>query len=384
MKYQWKCDQFGAALAGSLDRYEDLVLDLKPDLVQVPLHLYLPSLECCQRVTDQGIQIIGKMILSRDVHDVPLKPFKELFRRYKGLIKIWDFGGEPETPAHEPGCRFSGTPQEFVTQMWVFHDVGKQTDPENVVGGCGWITPTFNGYFGNPDRSAFFSKCLGLGIQQYLDFVSLNFYSYGYGGTKNIYMGTAKVKELLARYGVEKPLVVSEYGVPCSGDPQYLHIIQTEERQAVSLVEQQILFASLGIDYAIWFALQYEGWGSVDMHGRERPANKAMKTLMKLLKGSTYAKQLKAFPSGSVQERWLTDKVQWHVFTCADGDREVHVIWLTGGASLERKFSFADVQVYDLFGCSVDVSSGLLRLDHAPRYLVANRGAVHSGNFLLF
>lgn len=380
MKCQFKVDQFGVALAGSLDKYVDLVLELKPDLVQIPLHLYLPSLECCKRVTDQGIKLIGKLILHKNIHDVPKVRFEELFSRYKGLIKLYDFGGEPETLAGQPGCRFGGNPAEFVDQVGAFYGMGKKIDEENIIGGCGWITPTFNGYFGNEDRSEFFDECLRLGISRSLDFISLNFYLYGYGGTKNILVGTSKVNELLAWHHVTKPIVVSECGVPCAGDPAFYHIIQTPERQAISLVEQNVLFNSIGIDYSIWFALQYEGWGLADDQGKLRPSYYALRAMMEMLKGSTYDHQIKALPSRSVEERWLTDKVQWHVFR--KGDFDVHVVWVTGGSSILRDWP-TNVRVFNLYGDELMEDGRLMFEGGEPKYLVAKAGELHQRNFFL-
>jgi len=380
MIQKFKMDQFGVGLAGKLDKFKTVILDLKPDLVQMPLHIYLPSEEACEEVTKKGVKLIGKLVLRKDVRDVPAEMFRQLFTRFKDYIAIWDFGGEPETSSTQPGCRFEGNPKEFTEQVRAFYEIGKSVNSENIIGGCGWITSTFNGYFGNGDRSAFFKECLDLNIANYLDFISLNFYSYGYGGTKNIYVGMGKVNELLAWYRVEKPIVVSEFGVPCSGDPTFLHIIQTPERQAVSLVEQQILFASVGIDYAIWWSLWYDGWGLVDNDGRPRPSFKAFQTMCKVLKGAEYKVQYKAFPSRTVRERWLTDKCQWHLFT--NEDKDIHVIWLSGGAELEREFSFKDVEVYDLYGNAISPSNAI-RITASPIYIVSRHGEIRNDNFML-
>lgn len=394
MIQQWKVDQFGVAVAGSLDRYKDLVLDLAPDLVQIPLHLYQPSIECCEEVIKNGTKLIGKLILHKDLWTIPVERFDILFKRYKGLIKIWDFGGEPETAADQPGCRFSGTPAGFTNQVKAFYEIGKKIDPDNIIGGCGWISPTFNGYFGNEDRSLFLKQCLDFEITDYLDFISLNFYLYGYGGTKNILVGTSKVNELLARHRVNKPIVVSECGVPCAGDPAFYHIIQTPERQAISLVEQTVLFNSIGIDYSIWFALQYEGWGLADDQGGHRLSYSAFKTIVGFLKGSTYDRQIKALPSRTVKERWLTDKVQWHVFK--QSDIEIHVIWITGGYSLRREWK-VDFKAFDLYGKEIEkVSTAYIGpeghnspkgdtiiINGEPKYLIAQAGILHEMNFLL-
>lgn len=347
--------------------------------MQVPLHLYQPSIDSCKLAVDSGIKLIGKLVLPKGMNDVPTERFENLFNRYKGLITIWDFGGEPETTADLPGCRFNGTPLELTKQMQSFYKIGKAVDPTNTIGGCGWITPTFNGHFGNGDRSWFLSQCLSYGIGDSLDFVSLNFYLYGYGGTKNVLAGMGKINELLAWHHVDKPIVVSESGVPCSGDPKFLHIIQTPERQAYSLVEQTVLFSSLGIDYSVWFALQYEGWGLLDEQGNERPSYKVMQTLMSMLRGTVYVEQIKALPSRSVEERWLTDKVQWHLFQKYGVD--IHVFWITGGGSTTRKIP-KDVKIYNMYG-EEDPGDWMIQVDRYPKYMVTEPDQVGQKDFFL-
>jgi len=350
---------------------------VKPDLVQLPLHIYQPSIDVCKEVVDSGTKLIGKLVLPKNTVQVPKNHFADMFKKYNGLISIWDFGGEPETRPDQAGCRFGGSPKQFVDLMSAFYYTGKEIDPENTIGGCGWITPTFNGLLGNDDRSGFLRECLGYWIGDVLDFVSLNFYVYGYGGTKNIFVGMGKVNELLATWEVSKPIVVSEFGVPCSGDPAFYHIIQTPERQAVSLLEQNILFNSMGIDYSIWFALQYEGWGLVAESGEKRPSYHVMQTMMRMLKGSIYQKQIKALPSRSVEERWITDKVQWHVFN--KGAQDVHVVWLTGGYSLVRKAPPGAI-FYNMYG--EELLNEVL-VDTYPKYMVTDAGQVGQKDFMM-
>jgi len=381
MIQKWTVDQFGVAVAGVLTKFKDHIFDLDPDLVQLPLHLNSPSPEDCAAVIDSDTRLIGKFILPVGVNNVPHAAFKEVLEKYRGLIRIWDFGGEPETRPDQPGCRFSGDEEEFVRQVRTFYEMGKKIDPENVIGGCGWITPTFNGSFGNEDRSQFFENCFALGIGQVLDFISLNFYTYGYGGTKNILQGISKVNEILAWYRVEKPVVVAECGVPCTGDPKFLHIIQTPERQAISLVKQHVLFNSVGIDYAIWFALKHLGWGLLDTRGKPRPSYYAMRTIKDFLKGAIFKTQMKAYPSRTVEERWCTDKINWFVFE--RDDKEIHVIWTTERLEMDREFPFKDVSVFGVIGQPIDVSGGSIRLTDSPLYFIADPGELHSYNFLL-
>ncbi len=384
MIQKWVVEQFGVAVAGVLSKFKDQIIDLDPDLVQIPLHLNRPSPDDCRAIIDSDTKLIGKFILPAGVNSVPYPEMKEVLQQYKGLVQIWDFGGEPETRPDQPGCRFTGEEWELVRQVKTFYETAKGIDPDNVVGGCGWITPTFNGAFGNEDRSPFFRNCFDLGIGDSLDFISTNFYTYGYGGMKNIVMGISKIKEVLSWYHVQKPVVVAECGVPCAGDPRFLHIIQTPERQATSLVKQHILFNSVGIDYAIWFALKHLGWGLLDTKGKPRPSYYAMQTIKDLLKGAIFKTQMKAYPSRTVEERWCTDEINWFVFSKAG--KEIHVIWTTEGLEMDREFRFPNVQVFNWEGRPAlpeGYPRNKVKLSDSPLYFIADPGELHSYNFLL-
>lgn len=374
---QFEVKKFGVVVSGKLDKYVDQLLDLKPGVVQIPFHIAFPSINACKQLKEKGIEIVGKIVPPLSGR-LPKDYARDMLSKFKGLVQIWDYGGEPETRQDQPGCRYSGTPQDYVQNMHIFYKIGKWADPDNVIGGCGWITSTFNGYLGNEDRSDFFNECCSLGIAEFLDFISLNFYVYGYGGIENIQAGVGKIKEILAWHRIKKPVTVSEYGVPCSGDPTFLHIMQTPERQAKSLVEQNILFKSLGIDHAMWFSLQYGGWGLVDVHDVPRPAYRSFQVVQKMLKGSKFKKRMRALPNQSTKEREVADKILWFVFERER--RDVHVIWTKEGLTLERKRFSEFMEVYDMFGNKLGLDT--FEISEEPLYILTGKEQLNQENFL--
>jgi hypothetical protein len=373
-------EQFGISVARLAHNFLPDLNDLNVDLIQVPLHLGLPDEYIIDMVADKDTQIIGKLVPDPVRHD--RKFFHALCQRYKNRIKIWDFGGEPETRPDQPGCRWPGTAREFAASFRDFWEEAKSANPDCQVGVGGFLAPTFNGLYGNESRFGFLEELFCEGVGYSADYFSLNLYLRGYGGNKNYVAGVLKFKELMARYRQHgKPIVISETGVPSGGDPQYLHIIQTEDRQAVSLVENYMISCSLEVDYTIWYTLRNEAWGIIDGRGRRRPAYNAFQNMIRVLKGTEYCKTVKALPSASVEERWLTDHTHWHVFGCRDG-REVHVVWMSGGNRLVRKLPPQATGGCDMYGSDITNKPNFV-LDASPKYISAPVGALHSYNFLL-
>lgn len=365
----------------------DPIKKMNPDLIQVPLHIKQPPVDLVDKVIANGTNIIGKWVSPQNYKSFDRKFFERLIDKYAGRIKIWDFGGEPETSPHQPGCRWYGNEEEFVDYTRMFVEVVKNQNPKSIIGSAGFLTATLNGYFGNDNRSDFFREVMNRGLGDVVDFISVNAYVYGYGGTKNVVAGLGRTKEILAKYDCDKPIIISETGVPCSGDPTFLHIIQTEERHANSIVESHILFHSLGTDWIVWYQLCDESWGLFYKNPKTgrlkyRKAAQAYKYMIKTLKGARYTKRYKGYPSRTQEEKWLTDKIEWHVFE--KGKNEIHVIWVTGGQQVSCKAT-VPLRWYDRDGKKghhPEIGEEMTFTD-CPTYVIAEKGVIDNLNFLV-
>ena len=354
---------------------------LNPDLIQLPFHLRQPSVDLINKINDFDIEVVGKWVTPKNFHNFNLAFFIRLVEQYKNVIKMWDFGGEPETRPSQPGCRWYGTAQEYIDQLKMFVDVVKTSNPFTLVGSGGFLSATFNGFYGNEDRSDFLRKLFDLGLGEMIDYISVNSYLYGYGGTKNVIAGIGKMKEIMAWYHCTKPIIIAETGVPVAGDPRFLHIIQTEERQANSIVETHVLFHSVGIDWLVWFQLFDSCWGLMyEDEGKlkYRKGFDAYKTMVSMLKNYVFVKRFKAYPSRTVEERWKTDKVEWHVFQ--KDEEEIHVIWVCGGESVTAKIT-VPMKIYNKYGEELVLDKEFTFIE--PVYLKAKKGVVHNLNFML-
>ena len=360
------------------------ITKLNPDLIQIPLHVKQPPLELVEAVNDTNTDIIGKWVSPENYKSFDRVFFERLVDKYGDKIKFWDFGGEPETSRDQPGCRWFGTADEFVEFCKMFVDVVKSKNPKAIVGSGGFLTATLNGYFGNEDRSEFFIKVMDKGLGDIVDYISVNAYIYGYGGTKNMIAGMGRTKEILAKYNCDKPIVVAETGVPCGGDPKFLHIIQSEERHANSIIESHILFHSLGAKWIVWFQLCDKAWGLFYKHKDDLKFRKGAQTykyMIKTLKGAEYTKRYKGFPSRTQEEKWLSDKVEWHVFE--KGDYEIHVIWITGGQEVKCKIP-VPLRIFDREGTRgyEPVMREQITI-RDPVYIWAEKGKLNNETFMV-
>ena len=157
------------------------------------------------------------------------------------------------------------------------------------------------------------------------------------------------MRGLLQKYQKDMPIVVSEFGAPCAGDPRFLHIIQTERRQAVQVIENTLLHQALGIDYSLWFCWKDKEWGIIDEELNTRESYYSFKTIVSILKGAEYMGMRKAFPGPEMEKRYLTDKIEHYQFRRKDQD--IHVFFITGGNTLQCK---SDAWLLDMFGTPLD------------------------------
>ena len=355
MKQQF-LDQFGLSVTKlpTLKEEIDLLNNLNLDLIQIPLHISCPTISCIDTFIDSDTQIVGKYVPPKNWKMCDSNFFTTLFKRYKDKIRIWDFFGEPESrPVHQ-GTRWFGTAEELVGLQAMIYDIGKSIDPTNQIGCGGFLTPTFNGMFGNDDRSSFLEKLLSQGLLNHMDFCSTNTYCYGYGGRKSVIYGLSKIKNLIEKYSYffgykDIPIVISEFGAPCAGDPKFLHIIQTERRQAIQVVENTMLHQALGVDYSLWFCWKGKDWGIIDNELEPRESYYAFKTMISMLKNTEYLGMQKAFPGPEMEVRYLTDKIEWYKYRRNDID--IHVFFITGGQSLKCK---SNTWMLDMFGIPLD------------------------------
>ena len=368
-------NRFGITVSNLHRSHIPLLRELNVDFIEIPFHISRPSPDLIAELKDCGIESEGRYIPSRSEQENPpaMMDFStETFRRYRGLIQHWDFGGEVETRPDQPGCRWFLDEAKFMKAYRQYRLTGKKIDPDNQIGCGGFISATFNGLFGNEDRSAFLKRLFQKGLGNILDFLSFDFFVYAYGGEKNVTAGFLEMKNLLVKYKIGVPLCIVETGVPCAGDPKFLHIIQTEEEQAASLVKSHCLFFANGIDEVTWFTFKYAGWGLIDNDLQKRKSFFALKELIGNLKGFEFEGQKKVYP----KDRFLTDHFTWLRFKKGSELRDV--IWMDKG--LVSDWKLPDGMICRPFDLHEDVSlDEYMRFSSSPVFL---SGTLEDYNFI--
>lgn len=318
-------------------RYVDRVIlsyleELGVGYIQIPFHITRPALEGLDLVREKKIKVVAKFVPNRKLQSsgkIFSGRIEYMIEQYKDHVDFWDFGGEPETGPDQPGCRWFLTAQDFIDHFSEFSDRVKDQNPKIKVGCGGFLTPTFHGCFGTDSREDFFIQVLDCGLGDHTDFISLDHYVYGYGGEKSLVIGMVRVRDLLRQYKISVPIRIAEMGVPCAGDPDFFHIIQTQPIQAQSLVKMFVLFFVYGADAVTWFNLNDEEWGLLDLDGGRRASFRSLKFLVEFLNGFEFDQQLKVFP----RKRCETDYFSWLRFRNKERVRDI--VWMDSNHEIQ-------------------------------------------------
>ncbi len=217
-----------------------------------------------------------------------------LVRRYPG--REWVLWGEPDNhPPREDAklIQWAGDAETYAKMIKYAYVEMKKADEHCVVGLGSLVGATLNGEFptvvenGEPlNKLDFFETLLRLGIGEYCDFIPLDLYCYGYGGPRNFIIGIRKIKELMAKYHVKKPLYVVECGAkmtPPDGKiaQTFHHQVVTEETQAGFLMHAYKWAKENKIEKMYWHTLKESNWGLVNRHNKKHVSWYSFKAILK-------------------------------------------------------------------------------------------------------
>jgi len=204
-----------------------------------------------------------------------------LVRRYPG--REWVLGGEIDNcwPREDPKVvQWAGDTETYVKMAKYAYVEMKKADPKCVVGMSSLVSATLNGVFptvvenGEPlSKISVFDKMLELEMGDFSDFIPLDLYCYGYGSQKNFVVGIRKIKEVMAKYHVKKPLYIVECGAKISHPggkiaQTFHHEIVSEETQAGFLLHAYQKACENKIEKFFWHTLKDSDWGLVNRLGK--------------------------------------------------------------------------------------------------------------------
>jgi hypothetical protein len=131
-----------------------------------------------------------------------------LVLRYKGRVRYWQNDSEPNNPIY-----WSGTKEEFVDELRVFHKAVKDADPDAIV-----VAGGYDGLFNPPGMFQYPAQKAGLDFFDYViaqgadafDVFDLRLY----GDPYTIPWRVEHIRQMMRAHGPEKPILCTEYDGP--------------------------------------------------------------------------------------------------------------------------------------------------------------------------
>lgn len=251
-----------------------------------------------------------------------------LVRRYSGppyYVKYWELGNEPDVdpsyvgPDSGFGCwgdladpYYGGA--HYATMLKAVYPAIKAVDPQaQVVSGgllmdCDPTHPPADSRDGCLSGK-FFEGILRGGGAPYFDILAYHAYShwndhdldddlthFKWSARGGVLLGKASLlREVMARYGVNKPLLMNEGGVLCYPTNPDCPGNAFRHGQAVGLIKLYARTWANNIDGAIWYTLNGPGWregGLLESDKTPRPAYTSMRFMSSLLRHARFTKTI--------------------------------------------------------------------------------------------
>jgi len=204
-----------------------------------------------------------------------------LVRRYPD--REWILWGEPDNSWPREDAKiiqWAGDAETYAKMAKYAYVEMKKADSKCVVGLGSLVGATLNGTYrtvvenNKPlNKLPFFEKLLELDMGNYCDFIPLDLYCWGYGGSRNFLAGIRKIKGIMADFNVKKPLYIMECGAkitPPGGKmrEEFHHEVVNEETQAGFLLRAYKWSQENKIDKLFWHTLKDSNWGVINRLGR--------------------------------------------------------------------------------------------------------------------
>ncbi|HEX2171515.1 MAG TPA: hypothetical protein VHL09_03605, partial [Dehalococcoidia bacterium] len=252
---------------------------------------------------------------------------------YPGRVRMWSFYNEPDCngPTNSPplavpvpsSCygEFGG---EYTKMLQAVYPALKAADPNALVAMGGLAFDNFGGP-GTFSRR-FLDDVLATGGAGYFDLMNFHYYT-GFRHVWNPYgpdvIGkTNYIRGVMAAYGVDKPIVLTEIGEPAARSAG------REASQADYVIQGLARAFAAGIDLVLWYEMvdapgTPDGFGLIAANGAPKPGYTAYQVLSQKVTGLT--------SSGSP---W-TDfpGIEAYSFRSGDGSRWEVVAWSADGAT---------------------------------------------------
>jgi hypothetical protein len=169
----------------------------------------------------------------------------------------------------------------------------------------------------------------------------------------------AYLRETMARYGVEKPVLLSEAGLLCFRSDPSCEPNGFRDAQANYAVRLYTRSAANGVFGTLWYTLNGPGFqesGLLDRQQQPRPAYTTIAFLSKLIGGAQY--------SGDLSQ----GEVEGYAFI--EGTTTYHIYWTNSAATVELPLPEGANMIYTYRGEQQSADAETLTVSFAPQIVV--------------
>jgi len=309
------------------------------------------------------------------IDKVPISEFVEFVaaavERYSAPpynVKLWEFYNEPDNGdplwAVNSSLGYWGNePEAYADMLKAVYQPIKQVDPtaQVLLGGIAfdfWAEPyDIWPAEGGPFVPGFLDGVLAHGGGAYFDVMNFHYYPMTYGEKwdpfgPGLIGKTSYLRDKLASYGLEKPMICTEAGVENVNTG-------TDEIQSRYVPIAYVQTMAADLLSMSWFMLvdQEDGWwktGLLEADLDRKPAFYAYQTASARLSNSSYLGALSIAEKG-------TDAMEAYRFLAGDGKKQFTVAWTGDELTYPLALSAARVLVVDKYGAErwvYDTSDG--------------------------
>lgn len=329
---------------------------------------------------------------ARRFEDSPNGPLKEgmmgafvefvtaLVERYDGdghadapggiVVNYWELYNEPDQgPLPQQGTAWDEYGSDYAAMLKAIYQPIHSANPNArvVFGGIGYDGFVSNG---GTFSDSFLTDVLDAGGGNYFDVMNFHYYtafrdSWKDGSRRGLPVKTDHLRQVLADYGLSKPMVLTEtgwHGEPgcgAEGRPACEETELTDEVQSQYVVQLFTQSIASDIDVAIWFSLH-------DMEGHQfpstglvtqgppvtlKPAYFALQTLVARLSGATFHTALSA---AETQD----ERLEVYHFAKPNSATQVYVAWvneIVGDETRTLSLSGSTATLYDKVNAKLGV-----------------------------
>ncbi len=248
--------------------------------------------------------------------------FRNMVGHFKDRVKYWEIWNEPDIEVF-----YIGKPEEYAAALKATYPEIKKADPQAKVLVCSFAMAP----------GEFAERIFKVGIADSFDIYNVHYYGDPIGVVHRLRFH----KNLMEKYGVRKPIWVTEMGAvrPVGKKGDY----ETLKPEAAYLVKAYVYGLANGAERFFYFIFSdYDeagrNYGTVNRDFTPRPAYVALCNLTYVLGDGKFLREVEA--SG--------DGVECYVFK--DGEREVAVLWAKEQRQTKFVLNAADAEAFDVIG----------------------------------